>query len=338
VPSTFGQWLIVVLALALGWLAGWVLRGRRGTPSAGSPIVDGAPVAGVGAVPAPAAEAVVDAERPAATVVPTTPPAAVVDRPTPETAEPTRPGAVLADSDPAAFTTDDAPADGTAGARDAEADTAPAKDAEPVADAEPVVKDAEPVVKDAEPVAEDDAPADAIQATTDAAPAAAPAAVPAPRTPADDSVPSAASTTTEADTATGTPEAATVAEEPPAAPAPATEEAPAAEDVPAVEPAPQAEAVPVAAEAVPATDGPADDFRRVQGIGPKMAAALHDAGIRTYRQLADLDEATLRETIRAAGLRAAASLPTWPQQAKVLAGAGAEADRALPATSGDAPA
>lgn len=62
-----------------------------------------------------------------------------------------------------------------------------------------------------------------------------------------------------------------------------------------------------------------DDFRRIQGVGPKMAAALHAAGIRTYRQLAELDVAALRETIRAAGLRGAASLPTWPQQAKTLA-------------------
>ncbi|PMR62587.1 hypothetical protein C1A38_03075 [Verrucosispora sp. ts21] len=50
-----------------------------------------------------------------------------------------------------------------------------------------------------------------------------------------------------------------------------------------------------------------------------MAAALHGAGIRTYHQLAELDEATLRDTIRGAGLRATASLVTWPQQAKILA-------------------
>ncbi|WP_309246096.1 hypothetical protein [Verrucosispora sioxanthis] len=50
-----------------------------------------------------------------------------------------------------------------------------------------------------------------------------------------------------------------------------------------------------------------------------MAAALHGAGIRTYRQLADMDEAALRETVKSAGLRATASLATWPQQAKVLA-------------------
>ncbi|WBB52640.1 helix-hairpin-helix domain-containing protein [Verrucosispora sp. WMMD573] len=73
---------------------------------------------------------------------------------------------------------------------------------------------------------------------------------------------------------------------------------------------------PVAAEPVAAQT---DDFRRIQGVGPKMAAALHGAGIRTYRQLAELDETALRETVKNAGLRATASLATWPQQAKVLA-------------------
>lgn len=88
----------------------------------------------------------------------------------------------------------------------------------------------------------------------------------------------------------------------------------------------------VAAESGPEPDT-ADDFRRIQGVGPKMAAALHAAGIRTYRQLAELDEPALREMIRAAGLRGAASLPTWPQQAKALAKA-PEPAGALPAESG----
>lgn len=76
--------------------------------------------------------------------------------------------------------------------------------------------------------------------------------------------------------------------------------------------------------------GPADDFRRIQGIGPKMAAALQDAGVRTYGQLGDLDEPALRDLIRAAGLRAAPGLASWPQQARVLAGAGAEMAAMLP--------
>ncbi|MGW0214230.1 helix-hairpin-helix domain-containing protein [Micromonospora chokoriensis] len=76
--------------------------------------------------------------------------------------------------------------------------------------------------------------------------------------------------------------------------------------------------------------GPADDFRRIQGIGPKMAAALQDAGVRTYGQLGELDEPALRDLIRAAGLRAAPGLASWPQQARVLAGASDQMAAVLP--------
>ncbi|WP_018255687.1 hypothetical protein [Salinispora mooreana] len=79
--------------------------------------------------------------------------------------------------------------------------------------------------------------------------------------------------------------------------------------------------------------GAADDFRRIQGVGPKMAAGLQAAGIRTYQQLAELDEPALRELIRGAGLRGAASLPTWPKQAKALAEAAV-----VPSTGGSADA
>ncbi|WP_439650447.1 helix-hairpin-helix domain-containing protein [Micromonospora carbonacea] len=170
---------------------------------------------------------------------------------------------------------------------------------EPTAAVEPAAE-----TTDAEPAAT----ADAVEPGAPSAPAepaaeaeAATPVVPAPRTPVDDALP------------------------------PAVVVGPEAQHVP-VEP----EAAPVVAAAADPTTGSADDFRRIQGIGPKMAAALRDAGIRTYRQLADLDEATLRETIRSAGLRAAPSLATWPQQAKVLVGAPAEADRVLPAGDADA--
>ncbi|MFG3684657.1 helix-hairpin-helix domain-containing protein [Micromonospora sp. NPDC047740] len=115
--------------------------------------------------------------------------------------------------------------------------------------------------------------------------------------------------------------------------------APAAEPAtPVTIPAPRASventttaaAEPAAAPVAAPADQAADDFRQIQGIGPKMAAALQAAGIRTYQQLAELDEAALRETIKAAGLRAAPSVATWPQQAKVLAGARAEAEAVLP--------
>ncbi len=62
-----------------------------------------------------------------------------------------------------------------------------------------------------------------------------------------------------------------------------------------------------------------DDLKRIEGIGPKMAAALNTGGIRTFRQLSETDEPTLRAAIRAAGLRFAPSLVTWARQARLLA-------------------
>jgi predicted flap endonuclease-1-like 5' DNA nuclease len=69
---------------------------------------------------------------------------------------------------------------------------------------------------------------------------------------------------------------------------------------------------------VPAEPDP-DDLERIEGIGPQMAAALKQAGITTYTQLATADEATLREAIEARGLRFAPSIVTWGKQARLLA-------------------
>ncbi len=62
-----------------------------------------------------------------------------------------------------------------------------------------------------------------------------------------------------------------------------------------------------------------DDLTRIEGIGPKMAAALADAGIDSYDRLANASEDQLRAALKAAGLRFAPSLPTWPQQATYAA-------------------
>ncbi len=194
--------------------------------------------------------------------------------------------------------------------------------------------------------------------TTEAAPTSAaatpePTSAPAPE-PASASEPTSASAPEPASasepTSASAPEPALASEQVDLAPA-APEQAPAADSRQAEEPAdadPTAPPVvvphPAAPDAEPADQAPVaaesgsepetkDDFRRIQGVGPKMAAALHAAGIRSYRQLAELDEPALREMIRAAGLRGAASLPTWPQQAKALAKA-PEPAGALPTESG----
>jgi predicted flap endonuclease-1-like 5' DNA nuclease len=62
-----------------------------------------------------------------------------------------------------------------------------------------------------------------------------------------------------------------------------------------------------------------DDLERVEGIGPRIGAALRGAGIHSFRQLADAETATLQGALEQAGLRFAPSLPTWSRQARLLA-------------------
>jgi predicted flap endonuclease-1-like 5' DNA nuclease len=62
-----------------------------------------------------------------------------------------------------------------------------------------------------------------------------------------------------------------------------------------------------------------DDFARIEGIGPKFAAALVASGIRTFGQLANADESALRRAIGNPQPDVAPSLPTWPTQARLLA-------------------
>jgi predicted flap endonuclease-1-like 5' DNA nuclease len=62
--------------------------------------------------------------------------------------------------------------------------------------------------------------------------------------------------------------------------------------------------------------GEPDDLKVIEGIGPKMAAALAAAGIDTYAKLAQTSEDDLRAAVQAAGMRLAPSLPTWAEQAR----------------------
>lgn len=62
-----------------------------------------------------------------------------------------------------------------------------------------------------------------------------------------------------------------------------------------------------------------DNLTLIEGIGPKMAAALVAAGISTFAKLAATPEADLRSAISAAGMRFSPSLPTWPEQATYAA-------------------
>ena len=68
-----------------------------------------------------------------------------------------------------------------------------------------------------------------------------------------------------------------------------------------------------------ADGGERDNLRRVEGIGPKIQRALNENGIRTFAQLAQAQDETLRAAIEAAGIRLAPSLSTWSQQAQFAA-------------------
>jgi len=108
----------------------------------------------------------------------------------------------------------------------------------------------------------------------------------------------------------------------PPAPRPALEHpAPAPEQEPVVEPEIIPQPAVQAAAAMVDEGAPAiapirpDDLTRIEGIGPKMSAALIAAGIDTYAKLADTREDDLRNAIKSQGMRFAPSLTTWAEQA-----------------------
>ncbi len=92
--------------------------------------------------------------------------------------------------------------------------------------------------------------------------------------------------------------------------------------------------LPAAADEIPAASTPEaepdieavpyallrDDLVVIDGIGPKIAGALYEAGITTYGKLAEETPESLHAILAAAGVRVVgkveASLPTWPHQAR----------------------
>ena len=64
----------------------------------------------------------------------------------------------------------------------------------------------------------------------------------------------------------------------------------------------------------------ADDLKKIEGVGPKMASILNEAGIKTFAQLATTKVATVKEILAAAGPRYKMHNPaTWGKQAKLAA-------------------
>lgn len=61
-----------------------------------------------------------------------------------------------------------------------------------------------------------------------------------------------------------------------------------------------------------------DDLKIIEGIGPKIEAILKNAGIITFRQLADTSVEQLYQVLHNANLRLA-DPGTWPEQARLAA-------------------
>lgn len=107
----------------------------------------------------------------------------------------------------------------------------------------------------------------------------------------------------------------------------ATKTAPTVKEVKAEEPkkaapkkeAPKKEAT-KAATKVKAEGGKPDDFKKIEGIGPKIASLIVDAGITTFAELSKTDPEKIKEILLAAGKRYQMHDPTtWPQQAGLAA-------------------
>ncbi|WP_438962677.1 50S ribosomal protein L21 [Nonlabens sp.] len=88
---------------------------------------------------------------------------------------------------------------------------------------------------------------------------------------------------------------------------------------PAKKAAPAKEAAPKAAKKAPAKKATSkgDDLKKVEGIGPKIASTLNEAGIMTFADLAATDAAKIAEII--ADVRGSHVTDSWPMQAQMAA-------------------
>ncbi len=83
---------------------------------------------------------------------------------------------------------------------------------------------------------------------------------------------------------------------------------------------PKVEAKAAAPKAKPAAKkatGKADDLKKIEGIGPKIASTLVEAGIATFADLAKAKPEAISEII--AGVRGNHVTDTWPKQAQLAA-------------------
>ena len=74
-------------------------------------------------------------------------------------------------------------------------------------------------------------------------------------------------------------------------------------------------------EQLPAPAVPeSNDFAELEGIGPRIHDILHDAGIKTFAQLAATPVTRIRQILVDAEVKFPVSAPdTWPEQARLAA-------------------
>jgi large subunit ribosomal protein L27 len=99
----------------------------------------------------------------------------------------------------------------------------------------------------------------------------------------------------------------------------AVAEAPVAKAAPVVEEV-KAEVKEEAPKAAPKATAKGDDLKKLEGVGPKLAEILNEAGITTFAGLAETSIEKMKEILEAAGSRYASKDPApWIAEAKTLA-------------------
>jgi len=108
-----------------------------------------------------------------------------------------------------------------------------------------------------------------------------------------------------------------------AAPAPEKAETPAKKE--AADEAKKAESTksePAKKETAPAkkpASDEADDLKKIEGIGPKIAEVLAEAGVTTFKKLSEMDRDAIKAILDTVPTLKSKEPKTWPQQAKLAA-------------------
>ncbi|MCT8339087.1 50S ribosomal protein L21 [Flavobacteriaceae bacterium TK19130] len=97
-------------------------------------------------------------------------------------------------------------------------------------------------------------------------------------------------------------------------------EAPKKETAKKAEPKKEAPKKETAKKAAPKKSAKADDLKKIEGVGPKAAEALVNAGFESFAKIAKADPAKLSEVLSEASSRLAHLVTdTWPEQAQLAA-------------------